>query len=88
MIVQQSGNARHRVRAWLIIAAALAVFLFAVPQAQAQTGGTFRSATAGKLKTDQPRNVRDHRKPGGVPSGGVKVSVKCNKKEHPRCHSH
>jgi hypothetical protein len=88
MIVQQSDNASHRVRAWLIIAGVLAAFLFAVPQGQAQTGGAFRSATAGKLKSDQPRNVRDHRGPGGARSGGVKVSVTCNKKKHPHCHSH
>lgn len=88
MIAQHSDNVNRHARAWLTIAGVLAAFLFAVPQGQAQTGGVFGSMTTGKVKSEPPRNVRDHRGPGAVRGGGVKVSVTCNKKKHPHCHSH
>jgi hypothetical protein len=88
MIAHNSPLVTRRVRVWLTLAAVLAVFLFALPQGHAQTGGAVRSTTTGTLKSEPPRNVRDHRGPGAVRGGGVKVSVKCNKKTHPRCHSH
>jgi hypothetical protein len=85
MRVQSGRNCG--LRFGLIIADVVFVLLLAISPAPAEAGGGFRAPTAGKLKTDQPRYVRDHRKPGGVPSGGVKVKVKCTKTGK-GCHSH
>jgi hypothetical protein len=77
----------YRYSGGLIILGFLIVLLFAISPALAEAGGGFRTPTTGTLKSEQPRNVRDHRKPGGLPSGGVKVTVKCKKTDR-RCHTH